>query len=396
LPLSQTLSSTTPYPTASAVNVNAVAFIERDNENNLSLWVANVDGSGERKLVENIGKWSDATNYFLRWSPSGKWISYISNDEMWIISSDGLEQKKVLPASDQNKRLMSYNWAPDDSQIAYSQASLYDSKFDSVSIRILDLKTGETYEISSQKPQPYGSIIRWSPDGQLLAFNKNASFIIFDIVNQKVKQEILTDDLYMCSGLNNTAPVWSPNSKEFFHFQSSGSAAVFWTCMSNLDGANYRIDTNGSTSEPVWDKTGKFLYFVLTKGDIQGGLDMELQRYDVETKEQEFLLSLGKRHRSGWSVSISPDGKVLDVHTDISEKEGSYIFMDLKSLSVTAKSTFGLNCIWSNNSENFICMSQSNGYSTFHRLNVQTGTDSTFSGEHVIVSWVTSPVATTP
>lgn len=44
-----------PYPTASVVNANAVAFIARDNNSlDTSLWVANVDGSGEKKLVDII------------------------------------------------------------------------------------------------------------------------------------------------------------------------------------------------------------------------------------------------------------------------------------------------------------------------------------------------------
>lgn len=391
-------TATPPYPTASVVKANAVAFIERGNENNLSLWIANVDGSGERKLVGDIGKWSDRTNYFLRWSPDGKWISYISNDKMWIISPDGSEKKKVLSASDKSKRLISYNWHPDGLQIAYTQVGLRDGKFDSESVRILNLKTGETYDVSTHKPQPYGIIIRWTPNGQFLAFNKDASFIVFDAVNHKIKKEILTDS--SCSALDNTASVWSPNSKWFFHFHGSGSSSFFWICLSGLDGSNYRIDIDGSTSRPVWDKTGNFLYFVMRKDNSNSNssldINQQLQRYNIKTKKTEFILSLGgQTYQYIWSVSVSPDGQTLETHTGISEEQISYVVTDLEFLK-TKKITINSGCDWSADSKSFICVSQSNGYSTFHRLNIQTGESIVFSGEHKMVSWIISPIATTP
>ena len=70
----------TPYPTANETKANAVAFISQENAG-YSLWVANVDGSGERKLADipynrQDGDWG-ITSYYLQWSPDGKWISYI-------------------------------------------------------------------------------------------------------------------------------------------------------------------------------------------------------------------------------------------------------------------------------------------------------------------------------
>jgi hypothetical protein len=388
-------TAVSPYPTANVVNANAVAFIAEN-----ALWIANVDGSGERKLVENIGKWSNTTNYFLRWSPNGKWISYISNDEMWIISPDGLEKKKVWPAFDKNKRLMSYNWSPDDSQVAYVEVSLLNSKFDSESVKILNLKTEETYEVSTHKSQFYGTILRWSPNGQFLAFNKDASFIVFDTTNHKVKQEILTDT-YFCSSTDNTAPVWSPNSKWFFHEHGASAHYTFlYICISALDGSNRRVEMDGTIySDVVWDQTGNFLYFVARNIDPNGDpnldADQRLQRYDVRTQKLERLLSLGQKYRSAWSVSISPDDRTLQTHTQISEDQQSYTLINLKSLSTEQFiSNFGRE--WSTDSQNFICVSESNGYSVFHRMDIHTRETSIISGEHLLESWVVSPIVTTP
>jgi len=399
--LAPTYSTAIPYPTAKAVQANAVAFIATDLENNSSLWIANVDGSGERKLVDNIGEWSNTTNFFLRWSPDGKRISYISNNELWMVSPDSSDEGKILLASDKSKRLISYNWAPDSSQVAYVQVSLQDTKFYSEAVRILNLETGETYELSSYKPQPYGTILRWSPNGQYLVFNQGTSFVVFDIANRKIKKEILSDNTG-CSSEDNTGPVWSPNSEWFFHMHGIPVGyAFFWICVSGLDGSNDRVDIDGTIySDVVWDKSGNFLYFVARKIDPHGDpnldSDQRLQRYDVRTQKLERLLSLGQKYQSAWSVSISPDGRTLETHTQISENQQSYILMDLKSLSIIKKFILEFGCVWSANSENFVCLSQSNGYSVFYKLNIQADETTIFSGEHAIVSWAVSPIATSP
>lgn len=388
-----------PYPTASVVKSNAVAFIERDSENNLSLWVANVDGSGERKIVESIGKWSDTTNYFLRWSPGGKWISYISGGEVWIVSPDGSNKRDLLPIADKSAYIVSYNWSPSNTQLAYVQTDSQDIPLRFDTVKILNLETGEIYELSSHKTSPYGNtIIRWSPDGQYLVFNKSIFFIVFDVASRKVKKEIVADASSGCPSADNTAPNWSSNSEWFFHFHGSGSSSFFWICLSGLDGSNHTIDVDGAVvSRPVWDKTGNFLYFIArnSHGDLNLNADQQLQRYDVRSKKLERLLSLGQKYQSGWSVSMSPDGRTLEINARISESQQSYILMDLKSLSVIKKFTLEYNCVRSGDSENFICISQSNGHSTFHRLNIQTGETTTISGEHTIESWAVPPIATT-
>ena len=109
-----------PYPTASVVNANAVTFIENDKYYNYSLWIANVDGSGERKLTDIENNAERTSNYLLKWSPDGKWIGYISGDDLWLISPDGLTKRKILSIQNTNQKIIrKYEWSPDSSKIAY-------------------------------------------------------------------------------------------------------------------------------------------------------------------------------------------------------------------------------------------------------------------------------------
>lgn len=398
-------SPTLSYPTASVVKASAVAFISSEG-NGYSLRVANVDGSGERKLVD-LEKNDKRMNYFfsLQWSPDGKWISYISNDELWIVSPDGLDKRKVLSASN-SKRLLFYDWAPDSLRISYTQADLPNiySYSLSATAKLLNWETGEEYEISSYKISD-NAFINWSPNGQYLLFNKGNSFIVFDVSNHKIKKEVLIDKTG-CSATDsaapNSEPVWSPNSEWFFYEISAAAHFTdIYMCISKLDGSTQRVELEGTVySDVVWDKTGNFLYFIARNIDPNGNpnldADQRLERYDVRSRKLERLLSLGQKYRSAWSISISPDSRTLETHTEISENQTSYILVDLKSLSVIKKFILEFSCVWLANIENFICLSESNGYSAFYRLGIQTHDAIIFSGEHALISWVVSPIATSP
>src|SRR5258708_4156348 len=88
----------TPYPKAQAVSNNSVAFVAGDPQHQTltsSLWIANIDGSGERELVEDVdtSDWQRAATE-LKWSPNGKWISYMSAADLWLTAPDGTINKR--------------------------------------------------------------------------------------------------------------------------------------------------------------------------------------------------------------------------------------------------------------------------------------------------------------
>ncbi len=176
------------YPTASIVNAKAVAFISEEGNGN-SLWIANVDGSGERKLtdIEHNTQWG--SEYLLKWSPDGKWIGYISGDDLWIISPDGSVKRKLLSFPDRTTgTLYTYVWSPDSSKIAYIQKAT-DGPVAQITVTMFDLVTGKTLEISSnQAPDPMP--ISWSPDGKYILFAKDFSYSLYEVATGKITKEI--------------------------------------------------------------------------------------------------------------------------------------------------------------------------------------------------------------
>lgn len=395
-----------PYSTASMVDANAVAFIAEN-----ALWVANVDGSGERKLT-GFAKNDSLGSVQMQWSPNGKWVSYISNEELWLISPDGSTKNEVLSLSDGSLgKLYTYVWSPDSSKIAfenlYSNKKLAtptpgpDSWQTPVLIGIIDLKTGKASVLSthdSNVPMP----LSWSPNGQYIVFAKDFSYIVYEVATRKVIKEIKVE--YACWIGWHT---WSPNSKWFVH--THYGTGTPWTCLSGLDGSNQEFRVGGSFRIPVWDKTGNFLYIVARtnnpRNDPNIDTNQELLSYDVRTKETKTLFSLTEKASPleyFWTVSISPDGRTLEMDSTNSENQQSYIFLDLESLATTKFKVseipdnhfFNSITYWSADNQNIIFLSKSNG--CFYKLDIQTGKTTIISGSHSVDAWVASPIATTP
>lgn len=392
LPLLAPISPTTiPYPTASVVKSNAVAFIAEN-----SLWIANIDGSGERKLTEIEDNAFWGSSYLLQWSPDGKWISFISGDDLWIISPDGSINKKILSGQNTDKKVIrQYAWSPDGTEIAYTLAP-NGGDFEEFKTGLLDLTTGKDSEILVYE-SPADFTLSWSPDGHHILVNTRNSIKVFDVSAGKITKEIKS-----ACPIWHGSPVWSPNSKWFYRADYGTGTYYIWVCMNGVNGESWQA-IDGVISGPVWDETGDFLYFITRKGDINKTLNLnveeQLMQYDVRTKKTENLLSLTIKHTPYsfmHSISISHDRLTLLLRSQYSETQQSYILIDLKSLTIIKNFTLELGCVWSYDNKNFICLSQSNGYTTFYKLNIQTNEAVVFSGEHSIEHWVSSPIAITP
>ncbi len=405
-----------PYPTASVVKANAVAFIARDNINPLdtSLWVANVDGSGEKKLVDIIYN-KDSYDYpqeGVQWSPDGKWISYFSQDKLWAVSRDGLTKKSLLSLPVKSVAyLIRYAWSPDSSKIAYLELSyskptitptLRPQGGDGIAIYlvgIIDVATENVSELPLFEANAGIPILLWSPNGRDLLFIKDYSLVLFDVAANKIVKSIKRG-----CGLERGLS-WSPNGRWFSYTDNGvGGFNATWICVNSATGGLlHKIYVDSTSFNPIWDKTGNYIYFLAAKIDLTRKSDLlideRLMRYDVRTQKTESLLSLKEPQQLNsynyrQSVSISPDGRTLETHTQILDDQQSYILMDLESL-VVEKFTSNFGCKWSTDSQNFICLSESNGYSVFHRMDIHTRETSIISGEHLLVSWAISPIAIT-
>ena len=398
--------TSTAYPNASTIKANAVAFIE-----NSTLWIANIDGSGEKNLAK-LAKNSDwLSSNMLRWSPDGKWLSYLSGDGLWAISPDGAVKRKLLDIPTEAWKFM-YEWSPDSSKIAYQHVA-YDkptktptpgpeSGMAPYRVGTIDVATGKVSTLSSHEANAGISVLKWLPDGRNLLFIKDYSLVLLDVATRKVVRTIKRG-----CGLERGLS-FSPNGQWIAYTDNNGVGRYFhqWICVNSLTGASiHEIYTGETTSEPVWDKTGNYLYFIARKinpdDDPNLQIDERLMRYDVQTQKTERLLSLRKQQTWDYiaSVSLSPDGRTLAISWNDLEIIRSYILMDLTSMTTTKfENNFGSPSHerWSADSQNFIYLLGGGGFSAFYKTDLQTGETTRFTNEHGAEEWAISPIATAP
>jgi Tol biopolymer transport system component len=251
--------------------------------------------------------------------------------------------------------------------------------------------------------------VSWSPDGHHILVNTRNSIKVFDVSTRKITKEIKSSCPIWHGG-----PVWSPNSKWFYRSDFGTGYYYIWVCMNGLDGTSWQA-MDGVISEPVWDKTGDYLYFIAGKMDLNIGANwftsQRLMLYNVKTRKSEELLSFAEDGPMGYPpiIFLSPSEQKLGLYmyayhennshyVDTSRpKKCTFTIVDIQSLSIkkfnietdVQDQIFAPD--WSPDSNKIIF---NNGF--FYFLDIKTGKFSLFSGKHTIERAIVSPIATTP
>ena len=224
---------------AAPVFAKDVLLFNRIGPTKSELYVANADGTGERKLIDTQG-----FDYSARFSDDGKWIVFTSEREgrgqsdIYRVRSDGtgLERLTDDPAVDDQASM-----SPDDRYVAF----MSDRGSHRANIWILDLKsrtarnlTGST-DIQGDPMKPDGFYRpAWSPDGKWIAFtsDRNTEWKSHD---KGVAWEHLQElSVYIVhpegtglrrlspEGVMTGSPKWSADGKQIIAYQ--GDVEMSW------------------------------------------------------------------------------------------------------------------------------------------------------------------------
>ncbi len=206
----------------------------------------------------------------------------------------------------------SAKWAPDGQQIAYfsdesGEYELYirqqDGKQDT---RKWKLGGSGFYEA-----------IAWSPDSRKICFRDNSLTLYWIELQSGTIKKIASDVLYAPSGLNSIRGSWSPDSKWIAYTLVTKSFMQSVYVYSLEKGQSFAItDGMSEVSEPIFDRSGKYLYFLASTdaGPVKQWFDMS--NADMRATNAMYLVTLRQD-------IPSPLAKESDEERKAEKKEGT-------------------------------------------------------------------------
>lgn len=193
-----------------------------NNYEEAELWMANVDGSNQRKVLDlKDNNWT--AQGVADWSPDGKELVMAATDETghWHLFRTDTNGKIIKKLTTRNSLFGDPSWSPDGSKIVYTA---YPADYTGSPINFFKLEIHTMNKDGSNEKRltfdderdhdPY-----WSPDGKEITFESQYELLHCLLGKWAVRKVILssgeTVDVVKDGNLNGVTR-WSPNSDKLF------------------------------------------------------------------------------------------------------------------------------------------------------------------------------------
>ena len=188
-------------------------------------------------------------------SPSGVRALFEFRGEIVTVPAEKGDPRNLTATPHVHER--SPAWSPDGKWIAYFSDAAGEY---ALHIRAQDGK-GEARTIAANGSGFYTRPV-WSPDSRRIAFSDNARNLYVVAVDGKaVPEKIATQPIYMPGPFLSTRYGWSPDSKWLAYGLNSRTQIESIHAWSVDQKKSFRLtDGLSDVSEPVFDRSGKFLY----------------------------------------------------------------------------------------------------------------------------------------
>ena len=231
-----------------------IAFTSKqlDGDDNVDIFVMNLDGSGVTRLTDNL-----AVDTFPSWSPDGQRIAFASTRDgdyyqIYVMNADGSAVTRLTDNSESHDARPV--WSPDAQRIAFTSTrdgddgEIYVMKADGSAVTRLT-----SNDVSDAVPA-------WSPDGQRIAFTSKRDGDDREIYVMNVDGSAVTR--LTSNDVLDFDPAWSPDGQRIaFYSERDGNREIY---VMNTDGSGVIRLTHRPDHlewDPEWSSNGQWIVF---------------------------------------------------------------------------------------------------------------------------------------
>lgn len=254
----------------------------------------------EKGDVRNLTNSGGVADRYPDWSPDGKWVAYFSDESseyaLHIRDQKGTGEVKKIKLSDKPSFYFSIQWSPDSKKITYTDNHL--------NIWYVDIEKGVPVKVDTSRAGIRADGANWSSDSRWLVYTKPlqswySAVFVYSLEDSKVRQ--ITD------GMSNAgSPVFDKNGK-YLYFMAS----------TDVGSQVFGFDMSGYGLRPT-----QSIYVCVLRKDLPSpfGPESDDEKVADEAKPDE------KKD------APKPDPKVPDATKDATKKDPPKVDIDFEKI----------------------------------------------------------------
>jgi tricorn protease len=235
-----------------------------------------------------MARWEDVTSRMtnIALSPTGKRVLAEARGEIFTAPAEKGDVRNITNSSGSAERAPA--WSPDGKWISYFSDKSGEYKL------VIESQDGigPAREVAFEKPSFYYTP-SWSPDSQRLLYtDTNLNVWVMDVKSGKAI--VIGRDPWMVPQ-RTLHPSWSPDSK-FVAFATRLNTLFRALVVANVETGEQRQVTDGLADAmyPVWDASGKYLWFLASTDLGLRSQWLDMTSYDREVNFALYLAVLAK------------------------------------------------------------------------------------------------------
>ncbi|HKE28731.1 MAG TPA: PDZ domain-containing protein [Bryobacteraceae bacterium] len=256
-------------------------------------------------------------------SPTGARAVFEARGEILTVPADKGEARNLTNTTAINER--SPAWSPDGQSIAY-----FSDESGEYMLHIRDQNgMGEVKKIALGEKSNFYYRMQWSPDGKKIAYNDCHSRIFYIDLEDKKPVQVEAD--YYAAGPDFMA-TWSPDSKWLAYAKDlkSHMSAIYLYSLAEKK-ATQVTDGMSEARSPVFDKDGKYLYFMASTNSGPA-MQPDVESFRDPVSFSVYLVVLAKDYPSPFAPESDDEKKKDDGKKDDGKKDDGAVKVDFDNI----------------------------------------------------------------